>query len=47
MSKVDEHNDYFPADFLQMLSVGEKTASLEKVSKKINEQYTREVNYSL
>ena len=47
MSQVDEKNEYFPADFLQMLSVWEKTASLEKVSKKINEQYTREVNYSL
>jgi len=47
MAKVDERNEYFPADFLQMLSVWEKTASLEKVSKKINEQYTREVNYSL
>ncbi len=47
MGEVDEENEYFPADFLQMLSVWEKTASLEKVSKKINEQYTREVNYSL
>ncbi len=47
MEQVDEHHEYFPQDFLQMLSVWEKTASLEKVSKKINEQYTREVNYSL
>lgn len=47
MAKVDEKNEFFPPDFLQMLSVGEKTASLEKVTKKINEQYTREVNYSL
>jgi type IV pilus assembly protein PilC len=47
MAEVDPENDFFPADFLQMLSVWEKTASLEKVSKKINEQYTREVNYSL
>jgi len=44
---VDEKNQYFPSDFLQLLSVGEKTASIDKVCKKINEQYTREVNYSL
>jgi len=47
MSEVDPENDFFPQDFLQMLSVWERTASLEKVSKKINEQYTREVKYSL
>ena len=47
MQHVDEDNIYFPSDFLQMLSVWEKTANLEKVSKKINAQYTREVNYSL
>lgn len=47
MAKVDEKNQFFPPDFLQMLSVWEKTASLEKVSKKINQQYTREVSYSL
>ena len=40
-------NKFFPSDFLQLLSVGEKTASIDKVCKKINEQYTREVNYSL
>ena len=44
---VDERNEFFPSDFLQLLSVGEKTASIDKVCKKINEQYTREVNYSL
>lgn len=47
MSETDERNDFFPPDFLQMLSVWEKTASLEAVSKKINTQYTREVQYSL
>lgn len=45
--EVDVNNDYFPADFLQLLSVWEKTASISKVTKKLNEQYTREVNYSL
>ena len=47
MQDVDEENQFFPADFLQMLSVWEKTASLEKVSKKISVQYNREVDYSL
>jgi len=47
MLEIDEHNEYFPSDFIQMLSVWEKTATIDKVSKKINEQYTREVNYSL
>jgi type II secretory pathway component PulF len=47
MNEVDPDHEYFPADFLQMLSVGEKTASLEKVSRKIHDQYSREVNYSL
>ncbi len=45
--EVDETSEYFPADFLQLLSVWEKTASISKVTKKLNEQYTREVNYSL
>ena len=44
---VDQDNIYFPSDFLQMLSAWEKTANLEKMSKKINSQYTREVDYSL
>ena len=43
----NEENQFFPADFLQMLSVWEKTASLEKVTKKISVQYNREVDYSL
>jgi type IV pilus assembly protein PilC len=45
--EVDPYNLYFTSDFLQLLSVGEKTASIETVCKKISEQYTREVNYSL
>ena len=47
MLEVDPKSDYFPADYLQLLSVWEKTASISKVTKKLNEQYTREVNYSL
>lgn len=47
MQEVDEDHNIFPLDFLQMLSVWEKTASLDKVTKKLTDQYTREVNYSL
>lgn len=45
--EVDVENEYFPSDFVQLLSVWEKTAALDKVCKKLNEQYTREVNYAL
>lgn len=44
---VDKTNEFFPADFLQLLSVWEKTASLDKICKKLNDRYIREVNYSL
>lgn len=44
---VDKENLLFPLDYIQLLSVWEKTASIWKVCKKLNEQYTREVNYSL
>jgi len=47
MEEVDPEKLYFPADYLQMLSVWEKTANLESISKKINDQYTKEVDYSL
>lgn len=47
MQEVDESHDLFPLDFLQMLSVWEKTASLDNVTKKLTVQYTREVDYSL
>jgi len=46
-TEVDPEHRFFPLDFLQMLSVGEKTASLDTVTKKLTAQYTREVNYSL
>lgn len=47
MEAVDPEKIYFPADYLQMLSVWEKTANLESISKKLNDQYTKEVDYSL
>jgi type II secretory pathway component PulF len=47
MKDIDPNHFFFPNDFIQMLAVGEKTATLENVSKKINDQYTREVDYSL
>ncbi len=47
MEAVDPDKIYFPADFLQMLSVWERTANLESISKKLNAQYTKEVDYSL
>lgn len=47
MKQVDPRKIYFPADFTQMLSVGEKTASMEKISRKLNNQYEKEVEYSL
>lgn len=47
MREVDPLKIYFPADFTQMLWVGEKTASIEKIARKINAQYEKEVEYSL
>lgn len=47
MEAVDPEKQYFPSDYLQMLSVWERTANIESISKKINEQYTKEVDYSL
>jgi len=47
MMNVSEEEELFPADFLQMLSVWEKTATIDKICKKINNQYTREVQASL
>lgn len=47
MEEVDEEARYFPLDYLQMLSVWERTAKLEEINEKINIQYMREVDYSL
>jgi len=47
MEKVDPENIYFPADFLQMLSVWERTSNLENISRKLSNQYRKEVDYSL
>ncbi len=47
MGKVDPDKEYFPADYLQMLSVWERTANLEMISTKLSNQYIKEVDYSL
>ena len=47
MKEVDPDKIYFPSDFLQMLSVWERTASIEKIANKISVQYDKEVSYSL
>lgn len=47
MEDLDKEHKFFPLDFLQMLSVWEKTANLESISKKISIQYEKEVDYSL
>jgi type IV pilus assembly protein PilC len=47
IEEIDEDKEYFTADYLQMLSVWEKTASLESICHKINIQYQKEVDYSL
>ena len=47
IESIDATNELFPVDFLQLLSVWEKTANLDSICKKIAIQYTREVDYSL
>lgn len=47
MEEVDKEKFYFPADYLQMLSVWEKTANIQEISVKLNKQYEKEVEYSL
>lgn len=47
IEEVDSEKEYFPSDYLQMMSVWEKTASLESICSKINTQYQKEVDYSL
>ncbi|MDD3301947.1 MAG: type II secretion system F family protein [Candidatus Gracilibacteria bacterium] len=47
MQIYDKEGFYFPADFVQLFSVGEKTASIDVVTKKINSQYVIEVDNSL
>lgn len=47
MEDLDPEKKYFPADYLQMLSVWERTASIEKISEKISAQYEKEVTHSL
>lgn len=47
IEEVDLEKEYFPSDYLQMLSVWERTANLESISLKLNKQYEKEVDYSL
>jgi type IV pilus assembly protein PilC len=47
MLEIDPSHEYFPSDFITMLSVWEKTASIQKITDKINNQYTIEIDNSL
>lgn len=47
MQEIDPENKYFTSDFIQLFSVWERTATIEQVSKKISDQYNREVDSSL
>lgn len=47
MQEVDSEWFYFPSDFIQLFTVWEKTASIEQITKKINDQYSREVDHAL
>lgn len=47
MLEVDPLHEYFPSDFITMLSVWEKTANIWKITEKINNQYTIEIDNSL
>lgn len=47
MKDSDPENLYFPPPFLQMLAVWERTASLQKVNKKLSIGYEKELDYSL
>jgi len=44
---IDVDKFYFPNTFIQMLSVWENTANIQEISKKMYNQYLREVNYSI
>jgi len=45
--EVDVNWEYFTPDYLQMLAVWEKTASISSISKKLHDQYTKEVDIAL
>jgi len=47
MQEIDVDKFYFPTTFTQLMSVWERTANLEVVSKKVHNQFKREVEYSL
>ncbi len=41
---VDEKNELFPSDFIQLLAAAEKTSTINKICSKIATQYAREVD---
>lgn len=47
MLEIDPVHEYFPSDFITMLAVWEKTASIQRITDKINNQYTLEIDNSL
>lgn len=47
IEEVDKEHEFFPPDYTQMLYVWEKTANIDSISKRIWEQYEKEVDYSL
>lgn len=47
MLEIDPTHEYFPSDFIQMLAVWEKTANIWRITEKINNQYTIEIDNSL
>ncbi|MCK9272336.1 type II secretion system F family protein [Candidatus Gracilibacteria bacterium] len=47
IENIDPRHKYFTNDFIQMISAGEKTSTINKVCDKISTQYTREVDNSI
>ncbi|HBA44706.1 TPA: hypothetical protein DEG21_04535 [Patescibacteria group bacterium] len=47
IENIDPKHKYFTNDFIQMISAGEKTSTINKVCDKISTQYTREVDNSI
>ena len=47
MEDVDPERNFFKRDFTQMISVWEKTSSLDKITVKLSNYYSREVRSSL
>ncbi len=47
MVMVDKEGYFFSSDIVQMIESAEKTSTVHQISKKISEQYRREVDASL